>query len=103
MLVSQMTLTTDHCPACRLPMAVPGRLVAGVDDAGQAFVFAICSGCTARLNRLRPAWQVRELEMAIRRLEKRPDLYLDVKFFESEDQARLFCRLEADCLGVTSA
>lgn len=93
-------MTVDHCPACRMPMAKPGRLVAAVDDVGTHFVFGVCPACTERLNRLRVTWQYRELNKAIRMIERHPDQHTGVKFFPGEIEARLYCALESQRLGA---
>jgi hypothetical protein len=91
---------TEFCPACRMPMARPGRLVAAVDDAGTHFVFGLCPACTGRLNRLRVAWQYRELDKAIRMIARHPLQHPGVKFFPGETEARLYCALESERLGA---
>lgn len=85
------------CPLCRLPMAQAGRLIAATDTLGQDFSFSICVRCTLRMERLPVRLQVRQMDVAVSNLERHPERY-EIRFFESNDAAKLFVRLEADSL-----
>ena len=76
-------------------MAHVGRLVAFRDDAGQCFTFAVCDRCTARLYRLPLRLQGRQMDVAISNLERHPERY-EIRFFDTEEAARLYARLKAD-------
>jgi hypothetical protein len=92
------------CPLCKLPAAAVGRLVAGNDSAGLHFVFSLCRTCAARLERLPVAVQRRQLAIAISRFALDLERYRDgVFFFNSETEARIFCRLEAERLSARGA
>lgn len=78
-------------------MVESGRLVAFKDDAGQSFSFAVCSHCTGRLDRLPIHLQGRQLDSAIRNLERHPERY-EIRYFKSLDAAKLFVKLEASRL-----
>lgn len=84
-----------NCPLCRLPMAQVGRLVAADDAVRQNFAFSICLHCVERLERLPLRLQGRQMDVAISNLEKHPERY-EIRFFESEEAALLYVRLEAD-------
>lgn len=78
-------------------MKQKGKIAAFEDVLGQAFGFAICAPCRVRLDRLPLRLQGRQLDVAIRNLEKHPDRY-EIQCFESMTAARLFVALEAERL-----
>ena len=78
-------------------MAQAGRIVAATDTVGQDFAFSICVPCTLRMERLPVLLQSRQMDVAISNLERHPERY-EIRFFESEEAAKLFVRLEADSL-----
>lgn len=78
-------------------MLQAGRLVAFKDDAGQSFSFAVCPRCTGRLDRLPVRLQSRQLDSAIRNLERHPERYW-FKTFPDEFSARTYVHLEAERL-----
>lgn len=85
------------CPLCRIRMKEIGRLISFHDSAREAFVFAVCLPCTVRLERLPFKVQSRQLDAAIRNLERYPKRYY-LKNFSSEIEARMFVSLEAERL-----
>jgi hypothetical protein len=82
-------------------MHTVGRLVAARDEVGQFFVFSVCTRCRDRLERLPIRLQGRQLLAALRQVAAHPDRY-PFRQFPGEIEARLYCRLEAERLGVWS-
>ena len=74
-----------------------GRLIAFKDFAGEAFAFAICPRCHARLERLPMRVQQTQLSAAVGILARHPERY-ELRHFDSVEAAHLFVALEAERL-----
>ena len=85
-----------------LPLLLTGTVTANrfvTATVGQNFAFPVCVQCTLRMERLPVRLQGRQMDIAVSNLERHPERY-EIHFFESGEAARLYVRLEDECLSA---